>query len=122
MSNRLLTMATAAFLLFSNSGWTADDGAEATIRLMGAAEAELPEAITKEITLPEHLLVEPENQVRAVEKAEKGIEKANQSNDNREQDQFQADEARERAAEIKEKAKESRENSGRSDDHPDPPN
>ena len=42
-------------LLASGSGW-ADDDAEATIRLMGKAEVELPDAVTKEITLPEHLL------------------------------------------------------------------
>jgi len=107
-------------LLVSGTGWTADD-AEATIRLMGVAEAELPDAVTKQITLPEHLLLETEDQVAAVEKAEKGLAKANERHARREQGQDRAAEAREHAAEMKEKAKENRENRGRSEDHPTPP-
>ena len=107
-------------LLVSGSGWAADD-AEATIRLMGVAEAELPDAVTKQITLPEHLLLETEDQVAAVEKAEKGLAKANERHARREQGQDRAAEAREHAAEMKEKAKENRENRGRSEDHPTPP-
>jgi hypothetical protein len=107
-------------LLASGTGWAADD-AEATIRLMGKAEAELPDAVTKEITLPEHLLLKPEDQVAAVEKAQKGLDKANERNDHRNKGQEQAAEARERGAEMKEKAKDSRESRGRSDDRPTPP-
>ena len=107
-------------LLVSGSGWAADD-AEATIRLMGNAEAERPDAVTKQITLPEHLLLETEDQVAAVEKAEKGLAKANERHARREQGQDRAAEAREHAAEMKEKAKENRENRGRSEDHPTPP-
>ena len=108
-------------LLASGSGWAADD-AEATIRLMGKAEAELPDAVTRQITLPEHLLaVDPTDQVAAVEKAEKGLAKANERNDHRDKGQEQAAAARENAAEMKEKAKEKRENRGRSDDRPTPP-
>ena len=108
-------------LLVSGTGWAADD-AEATIRLMGIAEAELPDAVTKHITLPEHLLLETEDQVAAVEKAEKGLEKANERHARREQDQDQAAEAREHAAEMQEKAKNNREQRGRSkDDRPTPP-
>ena len=108
-------------LLASGSGWAADD-AEATIRLMGKAEAELPDAVTRQITLPEHLLaVDPADQVAAVEKAEKGLAKANERNDHRDKGQDQAAAARENAAEMKEKAKEKRENRGRSDDRPTPP-
>ena len=107
-------------LLVSGTGWAADD-AEATIRLMGIAEAELPDAVTKQITLPEHLLLETEDQVAAVEKAEKGLAKANERNDHRDKGQEQAADARERGAEMKEKAKENRENRGRSDDRPTPP-
>ena len=119
MKKVTLIFATTA-LLASGSGWAADD-AEATIRLMGIAEAELPDAVTKQITLPEHLLLETEDQVAAVEKAEKGLAKANERNDHRDKGQEQAAAARENAAEMKEKAKEKRENRGRSDDRPTPP-
>ena len=108
-------------LLVSGTGWAADD-AEATIRLMGIAEAELPDAVTKHITLPEHLLLETEDQVAAVKQAEKGLAKANERHARREQDQDQAAEAREHAAEMQEKAKNNREQRGRSkDDRPTPP-
>ena len=108
-------------LLVSGTGWAADD-AEATIRLMGNAEAERPDAVTKQITLPEHLLLETKDQVSAVEKAEKGLAKANERHARREQGQDQAAEAREHAAEMQEKAKNNREQRGRSkDDRPTPP-
>ena len=108
-------------LLVSGTGWAADD-AEATIRLMGVAEAELPDAVTKQITLPAHLLLETEDQVATVDKAEKGLAKANERHARREQDQDQAAEAREHAAEMQEKAKNNREQRGRSkDDRPTPP-
>ena len=107
-------------LLVSGAGWAADD-AEATIRLMGVAEAELPDAVTKQITLPEHLLLETEDQVAAVDKAQKGLDKANERNEHGNKGQERAAEAREHAAEMQEKAKENRKNRGRSDDHPEPP-
>jgi len=108
-------------LLVSGTGWAADD-AEATIRLMGVAEAELPDAVTKQITLPEHLLLETEDQVAAVEKAEKGLAKANERNEHGNKGQERAAEAREHAAEMQEKAKENRKHRGRSkDDRPTPP-
>ena len=108
-------------LLVSGSGWAADD-AEATIRLMGKAESELPAAVTKEITLPEHLLAaDPADQVAAVDKAQKGLDKANERNEHGNKGQERAAEAREHAAEMQEKAKENRKNRGRSDDHPEPP-
>jgi hypothetical protein len=121
MMKKLTLIFATTVLLASGTGWTADD-AEATIRLMGNAEAELPDAVTKQITLPAHLLaVELEDQVAAVEKAEKGLAQANERNDHRDMGQDQAAEAREHAAEMKEKAEENRENRGRSDDHPTPP-
>jgi len=108
-------------LLASGSGW-ADDHAEATIRLMGKAEAELPDAVTKQITLPEHLLaVDTEDKLATVEKAEKDLAKANERHAHRDQGQNQAAEASERGAEMREKAKEDRENHGRSDERPTPP-
>ena len=122
MKTMKMTFAAAALVLCSSVGWTADSDAEATIRLMGKAEAELPEAVTKEITLPAHLLEEStDKQARAVEKAAKGLEQANQRNARREHGQAQAEEARERNHEMNEKANDNRENRGRSDDHPTPP-
>lgn len=118
----------AALLLFSGAGWTADDDAEATIRLMGAAEAELPEAVTKQIEIPRHLLEASEDgQRRAVEKSAQGLVNANERGEKRGQErsensgQQRAEEARERGAEMSEKAKENRENKGRSEDQPEPP-
>lgn len=119
--NKVTLIFATTVLLASGSGWAADD-AEATIRLMDKAEAELPGAVTKQITLPEHLLTaDPEDQVAAVEKAENGLAKANERNDHRDKGQDQAAEARENGAEMQEKARENRENRGRSDDRPTPP-
>ena len=113
---------TAMILMGVSTGaWaTGDDGAEATIRLMGTAEAERPDAVTKTISLPAHLTVEGDDQLATVEKA-KGHEKANERHDKREQGLTKADDARERGAEMSEKAKDVRENRGRSEDRPDPP-
>ena len=121
MKLKTLTMTTAALLLTANVGWTADDpegdAAESTIRLMGVAEAELPDAVTKEITLPAALT----DDSVAVEKAAKGLEKANENQQRRETGLKQADEARERGAEMAQEAKDNRDSRGRSEDRPDPP-
>lgn len=122
MNSKLLIPAAVLLMGVSAGAWAADDdGAEATIRLMGTAEAERPDAVTKTITLPPHLMVEGEDQVAAVEKAKKGHDKANERLDKREKGQMQADAAREKGAEMSEKANENRENRGRSEDRPDPP-
>lgn len=120
MNTTKLILALVAMPLYSGTGVAADGDAEATIRLMEHAEMGLPEAVTKEITLPEHLL-EADDQVRAVEKAQKGLDKANERLERRVNGNSKADEAREHAAEMKEKAQENRENRGRSEDRPDPP-
>lgn len=117
---KITLLVATTVLLLSGTGWAAD-AAEATIRLMGNAEAELPEAVTRQISLPEHLLMESEDQVAAVEKAEKGLAKANDAAAQRNQGQERAAEARENGSEMKEKAKESREHHVRSDDRPTPP-
>lgn len=105
------------------NAWAQDsDGAEATIRLMGAAEAELPDAVTREIVLPAHLLeASKEDQAAAVEHAAKGLDNANENRARREQGNSQAEESRERGEEMSEAAHENRENRGRSEDHPEPP-
>jgi len=113
----------AAMILMgvSTGAWAAGDDAEATIRLMGTAEAELPDAVTKQISLPEHLRVAGDDQVATVEDAKKGHDKANERHDKREKGLSQTDAARDRGAEMSEKAEEARENRGRSEDRPDPP-
>ena len=120
MKFKTLTMTTAALLLTANVGWTADetedDSAESTIRLMGAAEAKLPNAVTKEIMLPAAL---SEDSV-AVEKAAKGLKKATESQQRRETGLTQADEARERGSEMADEAKDNRDNRGRSEERPEP--
>ena len=121
MKSRALIAAFIVLMGVSAGAWAGgDDGAEATIRLMGTADAERPEAVTKTISLPDHLLVEGDDQVATVEKA-KGHDKSNGRHDKREQGLTKADEARERGAEMSEKAKDMRENRGRSDGRPDPP-
>ena len=118
-----VSIAAMILMAVSTGAWAAgDDDAEATIRLMGTAEAELPDAVTKTITLPDHLLVESDDQVAAVEKAQKGHDKANERHEKRNDGLSKADAARERGAEMSEKAKEARENRGRAEDRPDPPN
>lgn len=112
----------ATLLLGSSISWAADDSdepeAELTIRLMGAAEATLPEAVTKELSLPE---AANEDSV-AVENAEQGLETANENKMRREEGLARADEARERGSEMADEAQDNRENRGRSEDHPEPPN
>ena len=126
MKTKRLTIVTciaAALLLFSSAGWTADDDAEATIRLMGAAEADLPDAVTKLITIPTDLMqASEEAQQRAVANSAKGLEKANQRIERRESNRLHADEARDRKAEMSDSAREDRENRGRAEDPPEPPN
>jgi hypothetical protein len=95
----------------------AEDPAETTIRLMGVAEAELPEAITKEITLPPAAI---ENSA-AIKNAERGLATADENPDRRENGLSRADEARERGEAMADEAAQNRENRGRSDDRPSPP-
>ena len=122
MKIKTLTLAAAALLLSANPAWTADeadeDSAESTIRLMGAAEVELPEAVTKEIMLPKSL----REDTKAVENAANGPETASENRKRRESGLSNADEVRERSENMADEAKESRENRGRSEEHrPEPP-
>lgn len=124
----VLTLTAAALLLFSGAGWGADDDSEATIRLMSAAEADEPEAVTKQLTIPTHLMqASEEAQQRAVENSAKGLDNAAERGEKKgfehagSRGQERSEEARERGAEMSEKAREKRENKGRSDDRPEPP-
>ena len=117
MKSRILIPAAVALMGVSAGAWAADDdGAEATIRLMDTAEAELPDAVTKTISLPEHLRLQSTDQAATVDKA-KGHDKANErlENEKRNEGLAKAENAREHGAEMSEKAKEVRENQGRSD-------
>ncbi len=123
MKSKILIPAAVALMSVSAGAWAADDdGAEATIRLMGTAEAEMPDAVTKQISLPDHLLLDGKDQRAAVDKA-KGQDKANErlENEKRNEGLAKAENAREQGAEMSEKAKEARENRGRSEDRPEPP-
>ena len=119
MNTRFAIAALAALLLGNTvaADEPADDEAESTIRLMDAAEAELPDAVTKEISLPPGAEENP----AAVENAAQGLEKAEENRERRETGQERADEARERGSEMADEARENRENRGRSEDRPEPP-
>ena len=90
------------------------DPAESTIRLMGAAEADLPDAVTRDIELPPAMRVNE----KAVEKASRGHERANDNRERRQQGLSRADEAREKGNDISGQAKDNRENRGRFDNPP----
>ena len=118
MNRKFVWAWTIALFLGTGSVWAQDNAndeeAEITIRLMGAAEASLPDAVTADIALPDSL---PED-VAAVDKARFGIDTANENRQRREDGLATADEARERGAEMAEEARENRENRGRSEDLP----
>jgi hypothetical protein len=118
MNIRKMIICYTALLLSANVAWALDgDEAESTIRLMGAAEAALPEAVTKEITLPAAVTEDS----AAIEKATRGMDTANENRQRREAGLAQADEARERRSDRADEARDNRENRGRSDDRPEPP-
>lgn len=125
MKSKILIPAAVALMAISSTAWTADDdGTEATIRLMDSAEAELPDAVIKQISLPDHLRVERKDQAATVDNA-RGHGKANERLENQKRNEglLKATAAREHSADMSEKAKEVRENQGRANEHrPDPPN
>lgn len=116
-----VTIFGALLFLCSNPAWTqeeaGDDPTTATIRLMSNAEADLPDAVIKEIKLPENLAEDSE----AAKNAARGLATANQNRLEGNQGLEQAEEAQQRGAEMAETAQENRENQGRSDERPDPP-
>lgn len=113
----LCMLLSVSVVLAQENDAEAEDPAETTIRLMGVAEAELPEAVTKEIMLPPAAM---ENSA-AVENAERGLQKAGENRDRGENGLSRADEARERSDAMVDEAAQNRENRGRSDDRPSPP-
>ena len=115
--NRNFALIGIAVLLMSGSGAWADEH-ETTIRLMGAADDELPFAVTKEISLPDALSVNS----AAVVNAASGLETANENRSSRRQTGLStAEAARESAAEMADGAAESRENNDRSGGRSDRP-
>jgi len=118
MNIRKLIICCTALLLGANVAWALDgDEAESTIRLMDAAEAELPEAVTKEITLPEAASEDS----AAVTNTEREMKTANKNRQRRKEGLLQADEARERSSNMANEAQDNRESRGRSGDRPEPP-
>lgn len=121
MNRKIACAWTVTLLLGFGSAWAQDEGnndeSEVTIRLMNAADAELPNAVTEQIALPESLREDS----GAVKGAQFGIGTANENGRRREEGLTTAEEARDRAAEMAEEAQENRENRGRSDDPPGPP-
>jgi len=118
MNIRKMLICYTALLLSANVAWALDgDDAESTIRLMGNAEAELPDAVTKEITLP----AAASEDSAAVDHSKHGMKTANENKQRREAGLAQADEARDRGADMAGEAQDNRENRGRSEDHPEPP-
>lgn len=113
----LCLLSSASLVLAGEDDASADDPAEATIRLMSSVEAELPEAVTKEISLPPAASDNP----AAVENAARGLETARENRDRREDGLSRADEAREQGADRAEEAQQNRENRGRFEDRPVPP-
>jgi 5-deoxy-D-glucuronate isomerase len=121
MKTKLVLITTAALLLGYSSAWAEDEAldevTETTIRLMGNAEAQLPDAVTKEIALPESV---PEDSA-AVLNAQRGLDQANEARTRRETGLATAEQARERGAGMAEQARENRETRGRSQDRPERP-
>jgi len=112
-----------ALLLVSGTAWTQDDETEVTIRLMGAAEAELPEAVLHSVVLPGDMSLNTNavEKAQAAEKAQFGLDTASNPPSNRDEAMERAAEARSKGAEMSEAAQENREMRGRSEEHPDPP-
>jgi len=126
VKTKLTALVFGLTLMFNMSVAAAEDSdgsddMEATMRLMGNAEAELPDAVTKPITLPDAVL-DKDPQSPAVDASADGLKKANE-NPRRQEDGLQrANDARENAADLADQAHENQENRGRSEDRPGPPN
>lgn len=111
-----------ALVLSSGPAWTDepgdDDHAKATIRLMSNSEAQLPEAVTNPIKLPDKAAEHPE----AVTNSEHGLRTANTNRLIGNQGIEQAEEMHQRGLEMTDAAQEAQENMGRAENPPEPPN
>lgn len=119
MNSKYILIGATTLLLSFGTAWAQDseDDAEATIRLMGAADAELPDAVTREISLPDAVGEDS----AAVDNAAQGLATANDNRLRREEGLTKADEARENGAEMAEEAMDNRESRGRSEELPERP-
>jgi hypothetical protein len=117
MKRKLVLISTAGLLLGFSSAWAQEEDAEATMRLMGHADAELPDAVTRDIALPDSV---PEDSA-AMANAQRGLDQANESRARREVGLAIAEEARERGADMAHEAMQNRETRGRSRDLPQRP-
>jgi len=125
MKSRIFALAAILLMVMSTGICLAQeedtgDDMEATMRLMGNAEAQLPDAVTKTISLPQTLLDRDEASAAEANSAD-GMAKANERLLRRENGLSNADEARDRGAEMAEDAKNNRDDRGRSDEAPAPP-
>lgn len=111
-SHNLAATALLAMCLSAGTAVAQDDGdPETTIRLMGVAEATLPDVVMNEITLPE--AAKPN--AAAVDKLEAALAHAGPGNL---PEQSNAEEALERAKAIVQEAHDNREDRGRGNDMP----
>lgn len=109
MNTKLAWVIGASLLFGFSNAWTQDDD-ETTIRLMGAAEAELPDAVTEDIVLP------GDADEEAVKNAKDGLDTANENRKRMEDGLATADEARANAADMAEDALDNIEIRGRVED------
>lgn len=109
-AHNLIATSCLAVMLSAGTAWAQDD-AEATIRLMGAAEAELPDVVMNEITLP----TSAKPNAAAVEKLEAALAHAGPGNL---PEQSNAEEALQHAKEAAANARSNREDRGRGNDMP----
>jgi len=122
MNRKTVLIGAIALLMSHGSVWAqendveAEADAEATIRLMGAADAVLPDAVINDISLPEAA-----EDSAAVENAKFALETANANRMRREAGLATADDAREKGAAMAEEAMQNSENRGRSEERPDVP-
>jgi hypothetical protein len=121
MSRKLALLWAGVLLLGTSGAWADEDGvpnAEATIRLMDEADAELPDAVMNEVTLPD---------LPASSKGADGLVTAEENQGRRDTGQDVADgtleNARDNANSVAEDALENVEQRGRSEEHrqDDPP-
>jgi len=107
----LVAIAGVVSLLISGQGWSQDDG-EVTIRLMGRADANLPNAVTKNIELPAVLPADADAAAAAAILSAQAARKAGLA---------KAEIALESNAEMRQNALENVEDRGRSNDVHEPP-
>ncbi len=108
----LVATAGVVSLLISGQAWTQDDDSEATIRLMHGADSVLPDAVTKNISLPVVLPADAAPEAAAAISSAEAARAAGLA---------KAQAALDSNAAMRQTALENVEDRGRSDDVPEPP-